>query len=208
MSHSFFVILFEPRLDSFICEASQLSRIFLPTYLDSQTVSLEHESSGLRKISHTSAERSPHTHACTQMQTLKIEADIPLTLVNAPHPRQSDLHIFNVLFSPFCYPSLSFSFFSVLCETVYFLIGILRRACRAYWEGAFCVWKAGGKKQTKKIWTIVVIRDFGWATTSAPPTPPSAPTFCASQVFQGTVMVSIWPARRGEKGIESLGGIA
>lgn len=54
-------------LDSFICEASQLGGIFLPTYLYAQTVSLEHESRGLRKSSHTSAERD--RRACTHTQT-------------------------------------------------------------------------------------------------------------------------------------------
>lgn len=94
-------------LDSFICEASQLGRIFLPTYLYTQTVSLEHESLGLRKSSHTSTYTCVHSHTHTHAHslthtrtlTLKIEAAILLTLVNAPHPRQLDLHIFNVLFS-------------------------------------------------------------------------------------------------------------
>lgn len=52
------------QLDSFICEASQLSRIFLPTYLDSQTVSLEHESQSLRKSSHTLRKKPTHMHRC------------------------------------------------------------------------------------------------------------------------------------------------
>lgn len=98
-------------LDSFICEASQLGGIFLQTYLDAQTVSPEHESPGLRKSSHTSAERDrrarthaqAHTHArtftYTDTLTLKIAAALLLTLVNVPHPRQLDLHIFNVSLS-------------------------------------------------------------------------------------------------------------
>lgn len=46
---------------------------------------------------HTNTRRAlPRAH--THMLTLKIEAAIPLTLVNVPHPRQLDLHIFNVLF--------------------------------------------------------------------------------------------------------------
>lgn len=84
---------------------------------------------GLKEvITHLGRERQTHAHACThthtRMLTLKIEAAILLTLVNAPHPRQLDLHIFNVLFSPpLSFPSLRFSYFSlslrlsVLCES-------------------------------------------------------------------------------------------
>ena len=149
------------------------------------------------------------------MQPLKIEAAILLTLVNAPHPRQLDLHIFNVLFfllspSLLCVSPFSLSLcLSVLCETVWSLIGILRRACSACWEGAFCIRNAR-KKQAEKISTIVVIRDFGKArhphrhlphlslslSLSLPLT--FSFSLSLSQVFQATVMVSIWSAR-GER---------
>ena len=128
-------------LDSFICEASQLGRIFLPTYLYAQTVSLEHESLGLRKSSHTSTYTCVHSHTHTCTLTLKIEAAILLTLVNAPHPRQLDLHIFNVLFfsSLLSFPSLHF-FPPFLCLSLLSesgLSGTRRRACSACQEGVF-----------------------------------------------------------------------
>lgn len=60
----------KPALDSFICEASQLGGIFLPTYLYAQTVSAAHESPGLRKSSHTSAWRRARTRSHAHMLTL------------------------------------------------------------------------------------------------------------------------------------------
>lgn len=53
------------------------------------------------------------------MQTLKIEAAILLTLVNASHLRQLDLHIFHLPFSPLFRIFLSVRP-SVLCDSLEF----------------------------------------------------------------------------------------
>lgn len=143
-------------LDSFICEASQLGRIFLPTYLYAQTVSLEHESLGLRKSSHTSTYTCVHSHTHTCTLTLKIEAAILLTLVNAPHPRQLDLHIFNVLFSllfshsPLCIFSLPSSVFLSWASLV---SAEHAGGLAVHVKREFLYQKARKKKQAEKIFS-------------------------------------------------------
>lgn len=142
------------QLDSFICEASQLSRIFLPTYLNSQTVSLEHKSQSLRKSSHSLREWNWHT--CMHMHRCKTKnrGSYPTNTVNALHPDSLICISLMCLFllsatplwvSPFFTPNLS-----VLCKTVYFLIGILRRACSTYREWAFVFEKRERDKSRRK----------------------------------------------------------
>lgn len=109
---------------------------------------------------------------------------------------------FSLLFpSPLCvshiFPSLPSSFCLVwVCS----LIGTRRRACSACWEGAFCI-KKQERSRLKRFSAIVVIRDFGKARHPHP-------SLSLSQVFQATVIVSIWSVRGGGGGgIKSLGCI-